>query len=111
MKKYARNPRGYDGNKPTAHRIGDLLPFVLEQITEKFSDRPDLILASWPEVIGPKLAPMAVAESFNDGVLSVKVKNSTLYSVLNQTEKAKLLLALRKKFPKVAINTIFFRMG
>lgn len=109
MKK--RTPRNYDGNKLTSHAMSDILPQVLEKITDLFSDRPDLILASWPDIIGSKLAPMTQAVSFNEGVLLVKVKNSTLHSLLNQNDKSKLLELLRKKFPKVIIKTILFRIG
>lgn len=109
--KYKRTPRGYDGSELTTHRIGDILPSIIDQISETFADRPDLILASWPDLIGSRLAPMTQAVSFDDGVLVVKVKNSTLYSLLNQNDKPKLVLALRKKFPKVEIKTILFRIG
>lgn len=106
-----RTPKNYDGNKLTTHRFTDVLPSVLEQITANFKERPDLILATWPEIIGPKLAPMTQAVSFKDGVLTVKVKNSTLYSILSQNDKPKLLMALQKKFPSVFIKTILFRIG
>lgn len=106
-----RTPRNYDGSQVTTRRFTDLLPTVLEQIGEVYKDRPDLILASWPEVIGPKLAPLTQAFSFQDGILVVKVKNSTLYSLLSQNDKPRLLSNLRKKFPKVTINNIQFRLG
>lgn len=111
MSKKTKNPKNYDGNQLTAHRIGDLLPQALEQITEHFSDRPDLILAAWPDIIGPKLASMTKAISFQGGVLSVVVRNSTLYSLLNQNDKPKILANLRKKFPKIVIKTVLFRIG
>ncbi|KAF3363152.1 Uncharacterized protein PHSC3_000339 [Chlamydiales bacterium STE3] len=111
MKKFSRTPKNYDGNKPTSHRISDVLPHVLERITEHFNDRPDLVLASWPEIIGPQLASMTKAISFENGVLMVMVKNSTLYSLLNQNDKPKILNILRKKFPKIVIKTILFRIG
>lgn len=106
-----RTPKNYDGTGVTTRRIGEVLPAVLAQIGGSFKDRPDLILASWPEVIGAKLAPMTTAESFKDGVLTVKVKNSTLHSLLNQYEKGKLLASLRQKFPRVNIINVIFRIG
>lgn len=111
MKKMTRTPRNYDGPHLTTHAINDVLPHVLEKISENFKGRPDLILAAWPEIIGPKLAPMTQALSLENGVLIVKVKNSTLHSLLTQNEKNKLLTLLRKKFPKVEIKTILFRIG
>lgn len=87
------------------------MPAVLSRISETFSDRPDLILAAWDEIIGERLAPMTKAVSFVDGVLTVKVKNSTLYSLLSNHDKPKLLEALRAKFPKIKIKTILFKIG
>lgn len=74
-----------------------------------YDDRPDLILASWAEIIGPTFAPMTEAISFYDGILTVKVKNSTLYSLLSQHEKNRLLKNLREKFPRTQIKTLHFR--
>ncbi|MDP1880103.1 MAG: DUF721 domain-containing protein [Parachlamydiaceae bacterium] len=108
---YSRIPRNYDGTRPTTRRMTDLIPQVLSKIGEIHDQRHDLILACWPEIIGPQLAGMTQAFSFNDGILVVKVRNSTLHSLLNQHEKFRILLILRKKFPHVEIKTIHFRIG
>ena len=89
----------------------DILPGILHQIGEVYEVRPDLILATWPELIGPRLASMTRAVSFVDGVLTVKVKNSTLHSLLNQHDKPRILRLLRSRFPKVDIRNILFRIG
>ena len=89
----------------------DLLPGVMKGIGENHRERPDLILAAWPEIIGPQFAPMTTPVSFEAGILTVKVRNSTLHSLLNQYEKAKILKALRNKFPKTTIHNIQFRLG
>jgi len=89
----------------------DLLPQVLAKIGEVHHQRSDLILAMWPDIIGAKLATMTQAVSFSDGVLVVKVKNSTLHSLLSQHEKLRLLNILRQKFPRVEIKNIYFRIG
>lgn len=106
-----RTPRNYDGSEITTHRLHDLMPGVLSRISTTFADRPDLILAAWPDVIGERLAPMTKAVSFIDGVLTVTVKNSTLYSLLSKNDKPKLVQALKMKFPKISIKTILFRIG
>jgi hypothetical protein len=108
---YSRTPRNYDGTQVTTHRIHDLLPNVLSKINSVYQLKPDLILAMWPEIIGSQLAGMTQAVSFVDGVLFVKVKNSTLHSLLSQNEKPRILSLLRKKFPQVEIKTISFRIG
>lgn len=111
LKNLRRTPKNYDGTKVTTHKMTDLLPVVLSQIGEAYKDRPDLLLASWPDIIGPKLASMTHAVSFVEGVLVVKVKNSTLHSLLSQRDKLKILESLRQKFPKIAIKNIVFRIG
>lgn len=110
-KSLPRTPKNYDGTERTAKEISQLLPQVLDKMGESFSKRPDLILAAWPELIGEKLAPMAQAISFSDGVLTVKVKNSSLYSLLTQHEKPRLMKAMQAKFPSVMIRNIIFRLG
>jgi predicted nucleic acid-binding Zn ribbon protein len=110
-KNWRRTPKGYDGTELTTKNLGDLLPSILAKVGDAYSDRADLILASWPDVIGPKLAPMTQVQSFQEGVLFVKVKNSTLHSLLCQHDKQKILMTLRQKFPKVDIKNIVFRIG
>jgi len=95
----------------TNKQMKDLLPKVLGQIGAIHRDRPDLILAAWPRIIGSKLAPMAKAVSFDQGILFVKVSNSTLYSLLSQHERGRLLKSLREQFPSVEIKNIHFRVG
>lgn len=106
-----RTPKNYDGTGLTTHRVGEVLTTVLAKIGDSFQDRPDILLASWPEIIGPKLAPMTQAVSFINGVLVVKVRNSTLHSLLNQYEKGKVLASLRQKFPRANITNVIFRIG
>lgn len=108
---YRRTPRNYDGTEVTSRKISDLLPYVLSEIGGIYQQRPDLLLAAWPEIIGAKLAPMTEAASFSDGVLFVKVRNSSLLSLLIQNEKNRLLSLIRKKFPSIKIDNIIFRLG
>lgn len=110
-KTYSRTPKNYNGTGPTSHRLGDLLSGILAQVGFTYEQRPDLILAAWPEIIGFQLAPMTEAVSFYQGVLHVKVKNSTLHSLLNQNDKPRILNVLRRRFPNVQIKSITFRIG
>lgn len=110
-KNYSRIPKYYDGTEITTHRVSDLLPLVLGRIGKIYQQNGELILARWPEIIGPKLAGMTQALSFTEGILVVKVKNSTLYSLLSQNDKFSLLSLLRKAFPHTEIKNIHFRMG
>jgi Dna[CI] antecedent, DciA len=101
----------YNDTKTTSKHIRHVLPKVLAEIADNHRDRPDLILMAWPEVIGEKLAPMTEAVSFNEGVMVVTVKNSTLYSLLSQHEKKRLLHSLKEKFPSITIRDLHFRIG
>ncbi len=106
-----RTPRNYRGAETTTHRLSDLLPQILNKMGSNFKDRPDIILATWPDIIGPRLEKMTEAVSFIEGILTVKVKNSTLYALLDQQDKPKLLKELRLRFPNVMIKSILFRIG
>lgn len=106
-----RTPRNYEGIIPTGKPIAELLPAILRKMGHAFEIRADLILAAWADVIGEKMAPMTQAVSFQEGILTVKVKNSTLLSLLTQHEKPRLLQSLREKFPTVKFMNINFRMG
>lgn len=101
----------YNDTKLTSKQMSQVLPKIMDKIAASHRDRPDLILVAWPQIIGEKFQAMTRAVSFVDGVLTVIVKNSTLYSLLSQHEKKRLLQSLRKKFPAVVIRDIFFRLG
>ena len=106
-----RTPKGYDGTRRTNYHIDEVFSSLLGNIKDKFKDRPDLILAAWPVMMGPQMAKMTQAVSFANGVLLVKVKNSTLHSLLAQQEKSHILAKLRQQFPSSEIKTIVFRIG
>ncbi len=111
MKSNQRTPRSYDGTRITTRRIADLLTQVLSSVEELRHDRPELVLAAWPEVIGQKLAGMTEAISFVEGVLLVKVKNATLLSLLNQHDRPRIMRNLEMKFPSVRFKQVVFRRG
>lgn len=106
-----RTPKNYDGTRLTTRKMSELLPTVLEQIGEIYNERPDLIISAWSAIIGPQLASMTEAMAFTNGVLVVKVKNSSLHELLIRQDKPRILKSLRMKFPKVSINNIVFRIG
>ena len=95
----------------TSHHITKLLPFILSSIGDNFEARPDLILAAWPGIVGPHVAANAVATTFIDGIIQIKVKNSTLYSLLAKHEKNRLLAIFRGRFPSVPIRGMTFKIG
>lgn len=95
----------------TSKNLKHLLQKILRQIEKNHEERHDLILNAWPKLIGVRLAPLTTATSFVDGVLTVKVRSSSLLSVLAQHERAKLLKQLREMFPSISIRNIRFHIG
>jgi Dna[CI] antecedent, DciA len=83
----------------------------MRQLGQRQRERPDLILAVWPSLIGEKFASMARAQAFEEGILTVRVSNSVLLSLLVQNERGRLLGELRKQFPGTRIRDIRFRIG
>ena len=110
---YSQRRSKYYNDSPSypTMRISQILPRLLEKISKDYQDRPDMILAAWPEVVGAQLAPMTKATAFSDGLLYVTVSNSTLYSLLNQHDKPRIIKNLRDKFPSTQIKTVLFRLG
>ena len=106
-----RPPRNYDGPLSTSKQLRELLPEVLNQISLKVKDRPDQILEAWKEIVGGRIANMTRAVSYDAGVLKVLVKNSTLYSLLVEHEKKRLVSAFKEKFPNVSFREISFKIG
>ena len=106
MKK--RTPKNYQGTQNPAQKIGDLLPAFLVEISRKAKDPREQIYAFWSELMGEKIAPLTEPVSFYEGVLTVKVKSSTLYSLLCQHEKPRLLQRLQEKFP---VRNLVLRVG
>lgn len=105
-----RRVRGRLHTASTSRQIRDLLPSFLNDLGKLYHSRPDLVLAAWPLAIGSKLAPMTEALSFIDGILTVKVKNSTLYSLLSGQDKPRILKNLKEQLSGVEIKTIHFRL-
>lgn len=92
-------------------KLETLLPAFMRKLAERQNERPDLILAAWPNLVGERIAPLARAERFEEGLLTIKVSNSALLSLLVQNERSRLLERLRKQFPGTRIRDIQFRIG
>lgn len=111
-KGYFRNFPARDGTKLTSRKLQDLLPQVLDTLQGKYSAQPKLLLDRWDSIIGTTLAPFTKAVRFEDGRLYVKVKNSTLLSLLHSpADKKKIIEAIRNALPGIVIRDILFRIG
>lgn len=104
-----RTPRGYQGTGLTTKTIEELLPQFISRVSKKNHEPVKDLLRVWPELAGEKVAAFTEAVSFVDGVLTVKVKSSVLYSVLCQSEGPRLLGLMQERFP--VVQKITFRRG
>lgn len=96
---------------PTSKYLCQLLPKIMKKIGHLQELRPDLVLAAWPSFVGERIASMTAPVSFINGILTIKVRNSSLLSLLAQHEKLRLLRVFREKFPHVKIQDIRFYIG
>ncbi|WP_194844415.1 DUF721 domain-containing protein [Candidatus Clavichlamydia salmonicola] len=101
----------YDQKKVTSKHMSDVAEKWLDSLKRLRKTRPDLILAAWPRIVGPEMAVNTQAVSFLKGILTVKVKNSVSYSILQQYDKQILLKSLCEEFPELLIESIQFRLG
>lgn len=97
--------------KPTSKHLKNLLVNFEENLKKINSIPIQDILSFWSEMVGHHVSAMTKAVDFQNGVLFVKVNNSSLYSLLMLHEKQKLLQLLRKKFPAILIKAIHFKLG
>lgn len=106
-----RTSKNFDGISPTNKPIGPLLDELLAQIQKQTVHQGVEIVAAWEQVLGAQFASLTRAVGVQDGVLTVKVKSSTLYSLLHQHEKPRLLARLQELFPRAGLKDIVFRVG
>ena len=109
--RYRRTPKNYDGVEKTTHTMQEILPYVLKKVGRVYEEGGDQVLRAWPDAIGSQLAPMTRAVKFYDGVLTVNVRNNTLYSLLVQGDKEAILRKLRDQVPHAKITGLYFRIG
>lgn len=102
-----RTPRRYDGIVSPSQKLGDLLPGFLEKVGAKAHQEHLLVFQAWKELLGEKMAPLTEPLTWQEGVLTVKVKSATLYSLLCRHEGSRLLKEMQKKF---LIRKITFRV-
>lgn len=110
-KSLKRTPRNYRGASSPHKELKRILPQVLQGIEKKAFSNDQLIIDSWPLIIGEKLSRLTQAISFEQGVLQVVVKSHTLYSLLVQHERVKLIKLYQEKFPQSLVKNIYFKMG
>jgi hypothetical protein len=95
----------------TSVQLKEVALSYLGKVKTHHQHAPESVLAAWPGIIGERLSHMTKAISVIEGVLTVQVNNSSLYSLLAVHEKDRLLKAVKEKFPQAGIKKIHFRIG
>ncbi len=103
-----RIPRNFQGTKIPGRKIEDLLPEILAGIGKRAEIPFEKIVLEWAVLLGKSMAGLTEPVSFVDGVLTVIVKSSTLFSVLKSFEKPRLMKKLQEKFQ---VKDIIFNIG
>jgi hypothetical protein len=103
-----RTPRNYEGTQITDKKLSELLPEVLKKIRTSSEVQSEEIFSFWFELVGGKIATLTEPVSFVEQILTIRVKSASLYSLLAQHEKARLLKELQKRFTIRGLN---FRIG
>lgn len=103
-----RTPKNYDGTAKCEKSLADLLPQILKEIRTQTVQPAEEIFLFWKELMGDKMGSLTEPVSFVDEVLVVKVKSQTLYALLCQHERPRLLRQLQKKF---SVRGLTFKIG
>jgi hypothetical protein len=110
-KEYERKRRiSREGSLPH-YTLSDLTTKFFKKVNEVRSQERDVLIEAWPTLVGAAIASKSQIVGFEEGVLRVNVSHSTVLSVLSSTEKPRLLGILQKRFPKITIRDISFRIG
>jgi predicted nucleic acid-binding Zn ribbon protein len=104
----SRTPKNFDGTFSPGVKIGELLPELLREIGKNREVPREALFQEWQSLIGEKMASMTHPTTFEDGILTVIVKSSTLYSLLRAHEKPRLLKKLQEKFQ---VKDLVFKIG
>ncbi len=104
-------PKNYDGIKLTGKLACDMLPDVFKTIQKAFDAQPKNIFTVFLNSLDERMRPLVEPVFFAKGVLTVKVKNATLLSILSSQEKGRLVHNLRSSIPSIEIQDIVFQSG
>ena len=89
-------------------RIGDLIPALLEQLGLSRGIRDHQVLEQWPEIVGPKIAEVTVAERIRDGKLWVSVSHPAWRNELSFM-KRELIDKVNQAIGEEIVRDIIFR--
>jgi predicted nucleic acid-binding Zn ribbon protein len=94
-----------------AKPIGEILPAILGKLGLQERIREDEILNCWREIVGDFLAQHATPAGLRQGVLEVRVVQSTVYFELERNLKPGIVRKLQARFGRNTVRGIRFRIG
>ena len=106
-----QNPKNYDGLEWTGRLAKNIVSNVFADIQKSFDANPQNVFAVFLGLLNEKIRPLVEPVFFSKGVLTVKVKNATLLSILSSQEKGHLVQNLGKLLPSAEIQNIVFQSG
>ena len=95
----------------TTKKLVDLLGPVFQNISSIYSNHLENFIRDWPKILGKDYASMTEIIGYKKGILIIKVKNSSLYSLLYHHKKQEILKQIYKNYPKWDVKDITFKMG
>ncbi len=91
-------------------KVGDLATQIMAKAGLANRVKLEDILAAWEEIVGNFLFKMTRPDTFERGVLTIRLMQPTAHHALMQ-EKVKILKRLQEKLPSAKIRDIRFRHG
>jgi len=91
--------------------IKDIVPGVLANLRTPEKNLKQELIAQWPKIAGPQIAPHTKPSLGKEGKLFVWVNQSTLACELNHHYKEALLNRAQAQCGKEHIRSIVFRVG
>jgi predicted nucleic acid-binding Zn ribbon protein len=106
--------RGYREKAPAADRtqgVSDALEKVMRQLGLQERLTESQILGAWKEIVGEWFALHTHPDRLRDGVLIVRVVQSSVQFELERNWKPKIIQKLKARLPGTRIREIKFRVG
>jgi len=89
-------------------RIGDLIPALLEKLGLAKGIHDRLVIERWPEIVGPKIAEVTVAERIREGKLWVSVSHPAWRNELSFIRQ-ELIVKINQAMGEEIVKDIIFR--
>ena len=111
MSSRRQTPKNYDGIETTGKLASGMVSNVLKGIQKALDAQPKNVFMVFSGLLDERMRPLVEPVFFAKGILTVKVKNATLLSILSSQEKTRLVHNLRRTIPSVEIQDIVFQSG